>query len=311
MKQENPSGKPIRRWHSVKRGVQVVVEGAEKLLFTPRCVGCHTLLPPFAPLQTVFCPLCRTKWETACTSVRTEVRAEAAAESPAESAAEMVDNSVLNGADKHIYVVPYHSGQTDGVPERVIYHLKHQGEKRVFRMVSEALAPRVRAAVDALSAEAETDKTACGEGRTEVADPTADARPAVPVLVTYPPRRRSAVREDGFDQAARLAQGVASACGYEHATLLVRTRHRIGGGEMEQKTLDAAARRDNAAHAYRLSADAPERVQGAVVLLCDDLCTTGATLRQCGELLHAAGARAVVWVTVAQTTGSRSEKGDS
>ncbi len=231
------------------------------LLYPPRCIACDDLLEPFTRTSTVFCPLCRTAWEAAVT--------------------EAADQAAEDAARGLIYLTHYHSGCTDGVSERLIYHIKHQGDSRAFDFVAKRLAPRVQAALASLpKREAEDD----GEP---------------PVLFTYPPRRRSAVNQDGFDQAARLAKALAAACGGRYATLIRRTRRQSA----EQKRLDARERTDNARRAYELKKSAPEMVRGGIVVICDDLCTTGATLNRCAELLVNAGTRLVILVTVARTDG--------
>lgn len=232
---------------SVRRSAELTRD----LLFPPRCVGCGDLLPPFVSKATVFCPLCRTAWETSCAE-GTRLYHEQGSASP-------------------VFLVPYYSGRTDGVPERVIYHLKHEGRPRVFRFVAERLSHRV------LQALGDTDGT---------------------VLFTYPPRRRSALREDGFDQAERLARALSETCGGKLVPLLCRTRR----GRAEQKTLTAAERRVNAGLAYVLNEKNVPALKGRTVVLCDDLCTTGATLEACAILLYEGGAARVLLVTVARTT---------
>ncbi|MBQ9150694.1 MAG: ComF family protein [Clostridia bacterium] len=243
-----------------KNGLSKVLNAACDLLFPPRCIGCDELLEPFAKTPAVFCPLCRTAWEAAI--------AEAAGQSSQDAARGLV------------YLTFYRSGRTDGVPERLIYHVKHQGDRRTFAFVAERLAPRVLEA-------AATLPTRAPEGEDK------------PLLFTYPPRRRSAVSKDGFDQAARLAKALSVACEGDFASLIRRT-HR---GSAEQKTLDADERAKNAASAYVLSDNAPETVRDRSVVICDDLCTTGATLNRCAALLVEAGARSVVLCTVARTGG--------
>ncbi|MBR6782775.1 MAG: ComF family protein [Clostridia bacterium] len=228
------------------------------LLFPPRCVGCDHLLPPFVKRTTVFCPLCHAAWDTAVT--------EAAAD--ATSAAE-------RGL---IYLVHYRTGREDGAPERLIYHIKHRGDPRTFAFVAEGLAPRLQEA-------AATLPTRKPEGSDQ------------PLLFTYPPRRRSAVNRDGFDQAERLAKAMAKACDGQFAPLIKRTHRRTA----EQKTLNADERAANAASSYILSPHAAEAVRDRSVVVCDDLCTTGVTLNRCAELLVSAGARSVILCTVAQT----------
>ncbi len=256
---------------------------ARDLLFPPRCVGCDELLPPFSPEPTIFCPACRERWD-------------AARVSSAAAAGEAVGYG-------HAYLVRYKSGATDGVPERLIYHLKHRGDPRAFAFVAAALAFPARAAIAAAEGDAETpaDATAAPAGAPAEAAPAgapAGNHPAPP-LVTFPPRSRAAIRADGHDQAARLARALAGTIGGEFAPLL----RRVSTPTDEQKTLTAAERRDNAARAYALRRNAAARIAGRTVILCDDLSTTGATLSVCESLLLSAGARAVVWVTVGQTEG--------
>ena len=239
--------------------VKAVTSAARDLLFPPRCVGCDDLLPPFAKRATVFCPLCRTAWETAVT--------------------EAADRAAAADASRGlVYLVHYRPGHADGVPEKLIYHIKHQGDPRVFAFVAERLAPRLLDAAATLPTRAPV-----GEDK--------------PLLFTYPPRRRSAVREDGFDQARRLAKALAVACDGDFAPLIKRTHRKTA----EQKTLTAAEREVNATSSYILADTAAEVIRDRTVVICDDLCTTGATLNRCAVLLVESGARSVILCTVART----------
>ena len=242
-----------------------VSSAARDLLFPPRCVGCDDLLPPFAKRATVFCPLCRAAWETAMT--------EAASHAAADASRGLV------------YLVHYRPGHAGGVPEKLIYHVKHQGDPRVFGFVAERLAPRLLDAAATLPARAPV-----GEDK--------------PLLFTYPPRRPSAVREDGFDQAQRLAKALAAACEGNFAPLIRRTHRK----SKEQKTLTAEERAVNATSSYILADTAAEVVRDRTVVICDDLCTTGATLGRCAALLVEAGARSVILCTVARTDSHRGGK---
>ena len=238
--------------------VKTVGNAARDLLFPPRCVGCGDLLPPFVRRATVFCPLCRTAWETAVT--------------------EAADHAAADAGRGLIYLVHYRPGHADGIPEKLIYHLKHEGDPRAFSFVAERLAPRLLDAAATLPTRAPM-----GEDK--------------PLLFTYPPRRRSAVREDGFDQAQRLAKALAGACDGDFATLVKRTHRKA----REQKTLNAEERAVNATSSYILADKAAEAVRDRTVVICDDLCTTGATLNRCAALLVEVGARSVVLCTVART----------
>lgn len=238
--------------------VKTVGNAARDLFFPPRCVGCGDLLPPFVRRATVFCPLCRTAWETAVT--------------------EAADHAAADAGRGLVYLVHYRPGHADGIPEKLIYHLKHEGDPRAFSFVAERLAPRLLDAAATLPARAPV-----GEDK--------------PLLFTYPPRRPSAVREDGFDQAQRLAKALAVASDSDFAALIRRTHRKA----REQKTLNAEERAVNASSSYILADKAAEAVRDRTVVICDDLCTTGATLNRCAALLVEAGARSVVLCTVART----------
>ena len=240
--------------------VSATFNTARDLLFPPRCIGCGELLPPCARTPTVFCPLCRAAWETAT--------AEAAGQSAEDAARGLV------------YLAFYRGGHTDGIPERLIYHIKHAGDRRAFSFVAERLAPRVLET-------AATLPTRAPEGEDK------------PLLFTYPPRRRSAVSKDGLDQAKELAKALSVACEGDFASLIRRTRK----GSAEQKALDADERAQNAASAYVLSDKTLGLARDRTVVVCDDLCTTGATLNRCAELLVEAGARSVILCAVARTGG--------
>ena len=241
-----------------ENGLRRTASAARDLLFPPRCVGCGDLLPPFVKRATVFCPLCRTAWESAVT--------------------EAADHAAADAGRGLVYLVHYHPGHADGIPEKLIYHLKHEGDPRAFSFVAERLAPRLLDAAATLPARAPV-----GEDK--------------PLLFTYPPRRRSAVREDGFDQAQRLAKALAVACDGDFAALIRRTHRKA----REQKTLNAEERAVNATSSYILADKAAETVRDRTVVICDDLCTTGATLNRCAALLVEAGARSVILCTVART----------
>ena len=248
-----------------ENGLRRTASAARDLLFPPRCVGCGDLLPPFARRATVFCPLCRTAWESAVTEA-------------AEHAADDAGRGL-------VYLVRYRPGHADGIPEKLIYHLKHEGDPRAFSFVAERLAPRLLDAAATLPARAPI-----GEDK--------------PLLFTYPPRRRSAVREDGFDQAQRLAKALARACDGDFAALIRRTHRKA----KEQKTLNAEERAVNATSSYILADKAAEAVRDRTVVICDDLCTTGATLDRCAFLLVEAGARSVILCTVARTDSHKGGK---
>jgi ComF family protein len=113
-------------------------------------------------------------------------------------------------------------------------------------------------------------------------------RTAIDTMVPVPlhPRRH---RQRGFNQAALLAQEVSRCLAVPVETrLLVRVRPTA-----PQVGLDNQQRRVNVRGAF--SCPYPPGIQGASVLLVDDIMTTGATAESAAAALKEAGA-ARVWV---------------
>jgi ComF family protein len=99
--------------------------------------------------------------------------------------------------------------------------------------------------------------------------------------------------ERGFNQSELLAEVVADATGKPLKRLLIRTRPTL-----PQVDLPARSRAANVRGAF--AADLHEAIDGQIVLLIDDLFTTGATMTECARTLRRAGAREVRVLTLAR-----------
>jgi predicted amidophosphoribosyltransferase len=122
------------------------------------------------------------------------------------------------------------------------------------------------------------------------------APPAGVVLVPVP-SGRAAVRARGHDHALRLARVAARSVPGARAAALLTAVRRLG----DQAGLDAAGRAANLSGAYRA------RTTGAVVVVVDDVVTTGASIAEATRALLAAGVRVHGAATVAAT--SRTARG--
>jgi ComF family protein len=107
---------------------------------------------------------------------------------------------------------------------------------------------------------------------------------AVPV-----PLHRSRKRARGFNQAAEIARYLPIPSMY----MLKRVRPTVS-----QTDLPAAKRHANVRNAFALRRR--HDVTGLVVVLVDDVSTTGATLESCARVLKAAGAREIRALTIAR-----------
>ncbi|HEY6547297.1 MAG TPA: ComF family protein [Vicinamibacteria bacterium] len=157
-------------------------------------------------------------------------------------------------------------GPYEGSLRTLVHELKYRGRRRVAARLAEELlaSPRIRALL-------------AGDG----------------VLVPVPlhPRRR---RERGFNQSELVARELSTRTGRALcANALVRRKDTA-----PQSDLTAAERRRNVAGAFAVRQRA--RVAGRVVVLVDDVWTTGATARACARILREAGAVEVRLLSLAR-----------
>jgi competence protein ComFC len=108
------------------------------------------------------------------------------------------------------------------------------------------------------------------------------------------PLSRKRNSERGYNQSALLARPVALRCRIPFSTNAL-TRNR---DTPTQVTLSADERRNNVAKAFTAN---PNLVYNKVVLVIDDITTTGATMISCSETILEAGARFVYGLTLART----------
>ena len=119
-------------------------------------------------------------------------------------------------------------------------------------------------------------------------------------FVTAVPMHPQRLRERGKNHAELLARSTAARLGVEYAEVLYRTRNAT-----QQARLSAAERRKNLKDAFAVSPESRELVNGAAILLVDDVCTTGSTAKSCAEALRSAGARKVYFAAYAVGGGNK------
>ncbi len=112
-------------------------------------------------------------------------------------------------------------------------------------------------------------------------------RPIVPV-----PPRAEKIRLHQWDQVEEIARGLEKK-GFRLLKMLKRNPSR------EQKKLDKKNRSLNAREAYELKHGMAGGAEGLPLLLLDDVCTTGATIEACAQLLSASGAPKVAAIVIA------------
>ena len=112
-------------------------------------------------------------------------------------------------------------------------------------------------------------------------------------LLVPAPLSKGRQRERGYNQVALVARPLAYEMGWEYVpgalTKVRETRSQVG--------LNVSERRENVSMAYQAD---PAQVKRRVVLLMDDVSTTGSTIAACAEALVSAGARDVYALTIAR-----------
>ena len=101
----------------------------------------------------------------------------------------------------------------------------------------------------------------------------------VDVLLPVPLSRKR-MRQRGYNQSERLAQGVSDVTGIGVDRRAMARRHFV----QSQTALNRQERQENVSDMFWLCH--PQPLEGKHVLLVDDVCTTGATLTACAQALQ-------------------------
>ena len=117
--------------------------------------------------------------------------------------------------------------------------------------------------------------------------------------VTCVPLSKGRYRERGYNQSELLARSVGQKLGIPYWELMEKWKETPA-----QHTLGRDMREQNVVGAYRLWRERENQIKAKNILLCDDIITTGATLRECSRILLEGGAKSVVCSTLvtAQTS---------
>jgi predicted amidophosphoribosyltransferase len=119
-------------------------------------------------------------------------------------------------------------------------------------------------------------------------------------LVVPVPTTARRERHRGYNQAKLLAEVVADRNGLPLVSALLRT-----GDSRTQVSLHAAERLANVRRAFSVQEEEASRLEGASVILVDDVLTTGATALAAAYALHSGGAERVTVLTFARALPAR------
>ena len=112
--------------------------------------------------------------------------------------------------------------------------------------------------------------------------------------VCFVPMTDLAVRKRGYNQSELLAKAVAKQLKLPLVPCLDKTKD-----SLNQKTLNAEQRLENIKESFSVTEN--KQIKDKTLILCDDIKTTGATLKECYDALIRAGARDVYCLCLAVT----------
>lgn len=157
--------------------------------------------------------------------------------------------------------------KNESIARSLVIYSKRNKYKRMFEMIADDIVRVIHYHIDSL------DNT----------------------VITYAPRDRGRKAESGVDQAEYTARLISKKLNIP----FVRAIKRVAA--TEQKHLKRSEREVSAGRSYRINEKARADVAGKIVIIYDDLVTTGATVKACASLLTKMGAADVVIVSFART----------
>lgn len=111
-------------------------------------------------------------------------------------------------------------------------------------------------------------------------------------VVSVPPRKKR-MRDDGYDQAGKLAYNVALRLDIPYSKNVLEQVKSI----KKQSSLKYYERLENVKGNFRVRRS--DAIKNKTVLLIDDVCTSGATINECARVLKESGAYKVYGATLA------------
>ena len=115
-------------------------------------------------------------------------------------------------------------------------------------------------------------------------------------VLTYVPISKDRLKQRGFNQAEEIAKGISKKLNIPVVEMLSKV-----SGRKHQAELSQAERYKNLIGSFLAKNDIKDKVKGKVVMIVDDVFTTGSTLNECAKTLKKLGPKQIKTVTFAKT----------
>ena len=237
------------------------------LLFPPKCVSCREFIQKdiFEACEIPLCEACRKRWELEKLDICPDCGLEMTV---CNCGSKLLEKS---GVEDYVKLVNY-SVRVNSVGKNAVLYMKRRNSNRAFNYFSTQLFYPVKARLNRMANEN--------------------------AVITYVPRSVKSKNLFGFDQSKEIAKRLAKRLGIPCVRLFVRTK--ISGAE--QKKLNLAGRRNNAAKLYKINLRALGELKNIdSVFIVDDVMTSGASLCGCISSLKPHFDGRIVCVTLART----------
>lgn len=235
------------------------------LLFPPRCASCGTVLSLGKGLnETCLCNECMSDFASSVRESCTECGQSFAV---CECVPEFLK---IIGIERAYSCFAYDKSKRKSAASALIFKLKSGADFATSKFCADMLASRLEK-IGVMS-------------KTELDSYT----------VTYAPRRKRAVRENGCDHMKKTAKLTAKRLGLPFESVFVNTAHEA------QKTKNVSSR-ISSAELIKLKKRARKSVCGKNYIVVDDILTSGATLSACASRLFEFGANEVLVCVLAKT----------
>lgn len=234
-----------------------------KLFVVRKCIKCRRPMD-VKDFENAFCPECREKYLRAKMAICPECALEA---NNCRCLPKLLAKDKIIALRRVFFYSKEHSSEPQN---KLIYFLKANKSRRVGRFTAGELYLLLRNELSAL-------------------DDIGDKKP---IIVSIPRSRDSLIRY-GFDQSALVSRELSSISGFEYCELFRRRRGKA------QKSLTAGERRKNIKSSLYINEREAMKIRGRIVVLIDDVVTTGASMSACAQLLYEYGAKNILCIAIA------------